>query len=88
MSIYNKTYDVRKETPLNNDDTHLKGYMFDSLVYRFKDYQNRLLPFEVDEYKHIKRVGDIEAKAKIKARHERDLMRFISILDEGLKNHD
>ena len=28
-------------------EKHLKGYMFDSLVYRFKDYQSRAFNYEV-----------------------------------------
>ena len=28
-----------------------QGYAFDSLIYRFKDYQSRLFPFEVQEAK-------------------------------------
>lgn len=67
---------------------HLKGYMFDSLVYRFKDYQNRAFQLEVNDYKYKHNKSEIEAKEIIKDRHNRDLMRFIQILNEAIGEHD
>ena len=67
---------------------HLKGYMFDSLVYRFKDYQNRAFQSEVNEYKYKRNAAEIEARNIIRDRHDRDLMRFIQILDEAIGEHD
>lgn len=70
------------------NESHLKGYMFDSLVYRFKDYQARAFQMEVIDLKNSRNLPEIEARNIIKNRHERDLMRFIQILDEAIGEHD
>ena len=69
-------------------DIHTKGYMYDSLVYRFKDYQNRAFPMEVLDYKNSHNVSELDARRVIKDRHERDFMRFIEILNEAIGEHD
>lgn len=72
-------------------DEHIlnyKGYEFDSLVYRFKDYQSRAYNAEVDEYKYKYHCGTMEARMKVKDMHDRDLMRFIQILDEAIGEHN
>ena len=76
-------YEVKKK-----DDPHLKGYMFDSLVYRFKDYQARAFQMEVMEVKNSRNLPEIDARNIVKDRHNRDLMRFIQILDEAIGEHD
>lgn len=68
--------------------THTKGFMFDSLVYRFKDYQTRAFQTEVHDLKYKNCCSEIEAKDKVRDRHNRDLMRFIEILDEAIGKHD
>ena len=67
---------------------HTKGYMYDSLIYRFKDYQARAFQSEVIDYKYTHNVSEIEAREKINHMHNRDLMRFIQILDEAIGEHD
>ena len=64
-----------------------QGYAFDSLVYRFKDYQSKLFPFEVQEEKVTRNISEWDARARVKSRHDRDLMRFIQILDEVIGEH-
>lgn len=71
-----------------NNEQHTKGYMFDSLVYRFKDYQARSFMAEVSDYKYNHNVSEMEARQRIKFSHDRDLMRFIQILDEAIGEHD
>ena len=71
-----------------NNEQHTKGYMFDSLVYRFKDYQARAFMAEVSDYKYNHNVSEMEARQRIKFSHNRDLMRFIQILDEAIGEHD
>ena len=71
-----------------NNEQHMKGFMFDSLVYRFKDYQSRAFQAEVMDMKHSRNLSEIEAREKVKFRHDRDLMRFIQILDEAIGEHD
>ena len=66
---------------------HLKGYMFDSLVYRFKEYQAKA--FNQDKYDlESKGYSGHEANRKVLEMHNRDLMRFIQILDEAIGEHD
>lgn len=67
---------------------HLKGYMFDSLVYRFKDYQAKAFQVEVNDLKYQRNLPEIDARQIVKDRYERDLMRFIEILDEAIGEHD
>ena len=69
-------------------DKHTKGYMFDSLVYRFKDYQSRAFNYEVIQIKHQRNLSQLEAEEKVKDKHNRDLKRFIQILDEAIGEHD
>lgn len=70
------------------EKSHIKGYMFDSLVYRFKDYQARAFSAEVAEYKYQHMTGEAEARQHVRDRHNRDLMRFIQILNEAIGEHD
>ena len=76
------------KTSETNNKEHIKGFMFDSLVYRFKDYQARAFVAEVNDYKYNYNTSEMEARQKIKDRHNRDLMRFIQILDEAIGEHD
>lgn len=73
---------------LEEYNKELKGYMFDSLVYRFKDYQSRAFQSEVNDYRYRKCCSEADAKEKIQNIHNRDLMRFIQILDEAIGEHD
>lgn len=83
--ISNQISETLKELP--KVQKHMKGYMFDSLVYRFKDYQAKAFQIEVLDLKHQ---GKTESDARniVRDRHNRDLMRFIQILDEAIGEHD
>lgn len=70
------------------EEKHLKGYMFDSLVYRFKDYQARAFQMEVIDLKNRRNCSELDARKIIEDRHNRDLVRFIQILDEAIGEHD
>lgn len=65
-----------------------RGFAFDSLVYRFKDYQARAFQAEVIDYKYKHNASEIDARMKVRERHDRDLMRFIQILDSVIGEHD
>ena len=67
---------------------HTKGFMYDSLIFRFKEYQFKAFQSEVMDYRHSNCCSEIEARNKIQNRHNRDLMRFIQILDEAIGEHD
>ncbi len=77
-----------KEYKFENNDKHLKGYMFDSLVYRFKDAQSKAFIHEVMILKNEKNLSQLEAEMRVRDRHNRDMMRFIQILDEAIGEHD
>lgn len=70
------------------NNKHTKGFMFDSLVFRFKDYQSRAFMTEVNDYKYSHAVSEMEARQQVHRRHDRDLMRFIQILDEAIGEHN
>ena len=75
----------------NNYDQLLittKGYAFDSLIFRFKEYQAKAFEHEVMEFRNIHNCSDSEARKKIIHSHNRDLMRFIQILDSVIGEHD
>ena len=73
---------------LEEYNKELKGYMFDSLVYRFKDYQSKAFQSEVNDYRYINCCSEADAKEKIQNRHNRDLMRFIQILNKAIGEHN
>ena len=79
---------LQKANEYDNLINHTKGYMFGSLMYRFKDYQSRAFPYEVTTMKYQRNLNQLEAEEKVKDRHNRDLMRFIQILDEAIGEHD
>ena len=68
--------------------TTTKGFAFDSLVFRFKDYQARAFQSEVADYKYKHNASEIEARQHVKDMHNRDLIRFIQILDSVIGEHD
>lgn len=69
-------------------DKHVKGFMFDSLVYRFKAYQSKAFRYDVIQMMHDRNMDEREANKRVKDMHDRDLMRFIQILDEAIGEHD
>lgn len=66
------------------DNKHLKGYIFDSLVYRYMMARDKQM-----EYENIidKQEGKYNPNARSKQAN-RDKMRFIEILDEAIGEHD
>lgn len=66
----------------------MRGYMFDSLVFRFKDYQARAYSAEVQEEKYRRNLSEAEARIRVRDNHNRDLMRFIDILDKAMGEHN
>lgn len=59
---------------------HLKGYMYDSLVYRYQ-----LARYTQADLEAQNECASIKEKRKYA---ERDIMRFIQILDEAIGEHD
>lgn len=72
-----------KEVEVENNPIelkHLKGYIFDSLAYRYQLAREKQVRYEVE------REGDDAKSAQERAR--RDTMRFIQILHEAIGEHD
>ena len=65
------------------DEKHLKGYIYDSLVYRYIRAREQMA-----EYEFIKDSRKEHDKAYYQKQANRDIMRFCQILDEVIKNHD
>lgn len=65
-----------------------RGFAYDSLIYRFKDYQSRAFQMEVMDCKNRFNISELDARMKVQEKHERDLMRFIQILDSVIGEHD
>lgn len=64
----------------DNHEKHLKGYMYDSLIYRYQ-----LARFFQADYE-ARAKGESVQKSRDRA--VRDIMRFIQILDEAIGEHD
>ena len=68
--------------------TSVRGFAFDSLVFRFKEYQAKAFQSEVIDFKYRRNASELEARQRVKDMHDRDLMRFIQILDTVIGEHD
>ena len=66
---------------------HLKGYIFDPLVYR---YQLALYKASLKDAEDLcfKGMSRVEAEKTARMNMNRDMMRFIQILDEAIGEHD
>lgn len=79
----NKYYQNKDEHEL-----HLKGYIYDSLVYR---YQLALYKASLKDAQDImikEQISLKEAEAKARHNYNRDLIRFCEILNEAIGEHD
>jgi hypothetical protein len=79
---------LEKASNYDNLALHTKGFMYDSLIFRFKEYQSKAFYLDVQDYKYERNCSEIEARNRIKDRYNRDLMRFVQILDEAIGEHD
>lgn len=68
-----------------NADKKIKGYAFDSLIFRYKMAREAQAQWEAYRYGkegHFNKADNAENRA------ERDIMRFIQILDDVIGEHD
>lgn len=74
-------------TSIESQEAHLKGYIYDSLAFR---YQTALERGTEQRALRFLEQGNSKSEAYGKARkeNERDLMRFCMILDEAIGEHD
>lgn len=64
---------------LQNIEKHTKGFIYDSLVYRYQLARYKAIQVDVHEGMGL---------STAKSLYERDVMRFIQILDEVMGEHD
>lgn len=75
----------------NNKDEHekhLKGYIFDSLVYRYQLALYKASLKDTEDIMMEKCISRKDAEAKARRNYNRDLMRFCEILNEAIGEHD
>lgn len=77
---------IKEET--KNNEKHLKGYMYDSLVYRYQLALYKASETEARDLMINKNLTRPEAEAQARKNYNRDLMRFCQILDEAIGEHD
>lgn len=81
---------IKLEKTLNtlNKEKHLKGYIYDSLVYRYQLALYKAKEVEARDLMINKNLSRQEAEAEARKGYNRDLMRFCQILDEAIGEHD
>ena len=67
----------------NSNEKKLKGYMYDSLVYRYIRARERMT-----EWERINDSKNTTSRDLYTQRANRDIMRFCQILDEAIGEHD
>lgn len=75
----------------NNQDEHkkhLKGYMYDSLVYRYQLARYKASSKDAEDIMEKENISRKEAEAVARFNCDRDLMRFCEILNEAIGEHD
>lgn len=73
---------------LDNEKKHMKGYIFDSLIYRYKIALEDTVVTRAERYQQDKLCSKKEAEMYVRNLNNRDLMRFVQILDEAIGEHD
>ena len=71
---------------LQNIEKHTKGYIYDSLCYRYQLARYKAMEMDINTFAID--LGLKEAQKKAKKLYERDCMRFYQILDEAIGEHD
>lgn len=86
--IENKMKDIPPIQVEDSSDKHLKGYMYDSLCYRYQLARYKACEADAMNLVMTKGLSKREAEAKARDLYERDCMRFYQILDEAIGEHD
>lgn len=74
---------------LTSDQKHLKGYLFDSLVFRYQLALENSLESEIQKILNINDDWSKDKAMRLATRNQqRNLMRFIDILNEAIGEHD
>ena len=70
-----------------NQEEHLKGYIYDSLALRYQFARYKCMEVDIQDL-ISKGYKKSRAKEIAKGCYDRDFMRFIEILDEAIGEHD
>lgn len=81
--IYDK---IIKE--VNEYNKNCKGYMYDSLCYRYQLARYKACEADAMDLVMTKGISKREAEAKARRAYERDCLRFFQILDEAMGEHN
>ena len=81
--LFPKDKEIEEKQKAMLEERRVKGYAFDSLVYRYKAAREEQMRYEQKEA--LKEGKDGYAA---KSRADRDIMAFINILDDIIGDHD
>ena len=81
-------YDDNNLEFFNERTKHTKGYMYDSLCYRYQLARYKAIDKDVEMYINSRGYSKKEAENAARELYERDCMRFYQILDEAIGEHD
>lgn len=76
------------QNAFNEYDKNYKGYMYDSLCYRYQLARYKACEADAIDLVMTKGISKREAEAKARQAYERDCLRFYQILDEVIGEHD
>ena len=79
------TVNLRVEDILTKMENRIKGYGFDSLVFRYKMAREEQARYE---FLKARKEGSTKEESYYMRLANRDLMRFIEILDDLIGEHD
>lgn len=72
----------------NEREKHTKGYIYDSLCYRYQLARYKACEADAMDMVMTKGISKREAEAKARNLYERDCIRFYQILNEAIGEHD
>ena len=72
----------------NEHKIHLKGYIYDSLVYRYQLALYKASLKDAEDIMIRKNISKKEAEFEAKRNYNRDMIKFCQILDEAIGEHD
>lgn len=76
------------QNAFNECDKNYKGYMYDSLCYRYQLARYKACEADAMDLVMTKGISKREAEAKAHQAYERDCLRFYQILDEAMGEHN
>ena len=72
----------------NEHKKHLKGYIYDSLVYRYQLALYKASLKDAEDIMLREGISKKEAEEKARRGYDRNLIRFCEILEEAIGDHD